>query len=137
MNIYLLTLTIDSTNTGDDQEEVDYEEVVQPHVIETGDSVKVKQVLDDAINETLINQTDFEPNYFWENLKLLLMFLSCCFAMIAQFYPIPFPDSRPLLGLCCAMYFIISTILQLMITYIDKDIILMSKATKVIIMISN
>lgn len=105
-------------------EDVVYEELPQPHVIETGDSVKVKQVLDDATNEILIGRGGFQPNYSWENIKLFLMFLSCVFAMIAQFFPIPFPDSRPLLGLCCAMYFILSTVLQLMITYIDKDVIM-------------
>ena len=116
-----------------EQDEIIYEEVPdspQPHVIETGDSVKVKQVLDDATTETLI-ENGFQPNYFWENLKLFLMFLSCVFAMIAQFYPIPFPDSRPLLGFCCAMYFILSTVLQGMITYIDKDIIMIGKADPV------
>jgi signal peptidase complex subunit 2 len=115
----------------DDGEEVVYTELPQPHVIETGDSVKVKQVLDDATTEILTNDAGFIPNYNWDNLKLLLMFLSCVFAMLAQFYPIPFPASRPLLGVCCAMYFILSTVLQFMITYIDKDIILMSKPEKV------
>ena len=108
-------------------EEVVYEEIPQPHVIETGDSVKVKQVLDDATTEILVAKGGFEPNYSWENIKLFLMFLSCVFAMIAQFFQIPFPDSRPLLGVCCAVYFIISGVLQLMITYIDKDIIMISK----------
>lgn len=115
-------------------QDVVYEEIVegpQPHVIETGDSVKVKQVLDDATSETLI-ENGFLPNYFWENMKLFLMFLSCVFAMIAQFYPIPFPDSRPLLGFCCAMYFVLSTILQLMITFIDKDTIMIGKPDQVI-----
>ena len=114
----------------DEQEDVIYEEcadVPQPHVIETGDSVKVKQVLDDATMEILNKEGGFATNYFWENIKLLLMFLSCVFAMAAQFYPIPFPDSRPLLGVCCAMYFILSSVLQFMITYIDKDIIMVSK----------
>mmetsp|Transcript_179 Transcript_179/g.224 ORF Transcript_179/g.224 Transcript_179/m.224 type:complete len:205 (-) Transcript_179:348-962(-) len=114
-------------------QDVVYEEIVegpQPHVIETGDSVKVKQVLDDATSETLI-ENGFLPNYFWENMKLFLMFLSCVFAMIAQFYPIPFPDSRPLLGFCCAMYFVLSTILQGMITFIDKDIIMIGKPDQV------
>lgn len=92
--------------------------------------MKVKQVLDDSTSEVLLNFGSFEPNYFWENIKLLLMFLSCVFAMIAQFYPIPFPDSRPLLGVCCAMYFILSSVLQFMITYIDKDIIMVSKPEK-------
>ena len=84
-------------------EEVVYEEIPQPHVIETGDSVKVKQVLDDATTEILVAKGGFEPNYSWENIKLFLMFLSCVFAMIAQFFQIPFPDSRPLLGVCCAV----------------------------------
>ena len=30
-----------------------YEEAPQPHVIETGDSLKVKQVLDDAVMNTV------------------------------------------------------------------------------------
>ena len=116
-----------------DDQEVTYEEIVEgppPHVIETGDSVKVKQVLDDATSETLI-EDGFIPNYFMENLKLFFMFLSCVFAMIAQFYPITFPDSRPLLGFCCVMYFLLSVILQGMITYIDKDVILISKPNEV------
>ena len=111
-------------------EEVDVADEPQPRVIETGDSVKVKQVLDDATTETLVSENVFEPNYMWENIKLLLMFLSCVFAMVAQFYPIPFPKSRPLLGVCCAMYFVLSSVLQFMITYIDKDIILISKPEK-------
>ena len=122
-----------SPHSLEQDQEVTYEEVAEepaPHVIETGDSVKVKQVLDDATSETLITD-GFVPNYFWENLKLFFMFLSCVFAMIAQFYPIPFPSSRPLLGFCCAMYFLLSTVLQGMITYIDKDIILIGKADKV------
>ena len=111
-----------------------YAELPEPHVIETGDSVKVKQVLDDATTEILTNDTEFIPNYFWDNIKLLLMFLSCVFAMLAQFYPIPFPASRPLLGACCAMYFILSTILQFMISYIDRDIILVSTPEKVLLL---
>ena len=125
------THTTPDQQDGDVQyEEVDVADEPQPRVIETGDSVKVKQVLDDATTETYVNEGVFEPNYVWENIKLVLMFLSCVFAMVAQFYPIPFPSSRPLLGVCCAMYFVLSSVLQFMITYIDKDIILVSKPEK-------
>lgn len=34
----------------------------------------------------------------WFDFKLLLMFVACATALIAQFYPLPFPDSRLLLG---------------------------------------
>lgn len=94
-------------------------------VIETGDSVKVKQVFDEAIVEA-VRDAGYEQNYFWENVKLSLMFISCVFAMVAQFFPIPFPASRPLLGLCCASYFILSVVLQYIISFIDKDTVLIT-----------
>jgi signal peptidase complex subunit 2 len=80
----------------------------------------------------IVKDAGYSPNYSWENLKLLLMFLSCVFALVAQFYPLPFPKSRPLLGACCAAYFILSTILQFMITYIDKDSIMIIKPNEVV-----
>lgn len=113
-----------------EEEEIIVEEVPQPHVIETGDSVKVKQVLDDA-TMAAITDAGFEANYSWDNFKLLLMFLSCVFAMIAQFYPMPFPASRPLLFFCCACYFIISSVLQFIVVFVDKDTIMFTRANKV------
>ena len=95
-------------------------------MIETGDSIKVKQVLDDA-TMAAITEAGYEPNYSWDNFKLLLMFFSCVFAMAAQFYPMPFPDSRVLLAVCCALYFIISTVLQLIVVFVDKDTIMFVK----------
>lgn len=113
------------------EEEIEvYEEIPEPHVIETGDSVKVKQVLDDATME-IIREAGYSINYSSENLKLFLMFLSCVSAMVAQFYPIPFPKSRMLLGACCAAYFILSSILQFIISFVDKDTILITQPTNV------
>lgn len=117
-------------STEQEEEEVVYEEVPEPHVIETGDSVKVKQVLDDATLEAVV-EAKYDPNFAAENLKLLLMFISCVFAMVAQFFPIPFPKSRPLLGVCCAGYFILSSVLQFIITFVDKDTIITTKVQKV------
>mmetsp|Transcript_5605 Transcript_5605/g.5800 ORF Transcript_5605/g.5800 Transcript_5605/m.5800 type:complete len:193 (-) Transcript_5605:191-769(-) len=106
----------------DDGDEV--EETTQ--IIETGDSVKVKQVLDDATMEAVV-EAGYDHNYEWENIKLALMLLSCLFAVTAQFYPMPFPQSRPLLGICCISYFILSSVLQFMVSYIDKDMIMYTK----------
>ena len=91
--------------------------------IETGDSIKVKQVLDESIVQTL-TWLKYEPDYSWENIKLLLMFISCIFAVIAQFYPIPFPDSRPLLGVCCVGYFVLSGVLQFIELYMDEGLVM-------------
>jgi hypothetical protein len=111
-------------------EDVVLEEEKQPFTIETGDSVKVKQVLDDATVKA-IPEGGYEGNYSWENTKLLLMFVSCVFAMVAQFFPMPFPASRPLLAVCCAAYFIISSVLQYIVTFVDKDTILFTKPKEV------
>jgi hypothetical protein len=46
-------------------EEVVYEEVKEPHVIETGDSVKVKQVLDDA-TISAVESAGYVANYSWD-----------------------------------------------------------------------
>ena len=100
-------------------------ELFDLQTIETGDSVKVKQIFDEAILEAIIN-AGYQQNFYWENIKLLLMLVSCIFAMVAQFYPIPFPESRPLLGLCCASYFLLSVLLQYVISYVDKDTIMIT-----------
>lgn len=112
------------------EEDVVYEDEQQPHIIETGDSVKVKQVLDDSTLQSIANM-GYEPNFSWANFEMMLMLLSCVFAMVAQFFPIPFPDSRPLLALCCAGYFIVSSILQFLVTFVDKDTIMFTKASEV------
>mmetsp|Transcript_20802 Transcript_20802/g.25860 ORF Transcript_20802/g.25860 Transcript_20802/m.25860 type:complete len:134 (-) Transcript_20802:1146-1547(-) len=61
-------------------------------------------------------------------MKIILMIIACLFAMTAQFYPMPFPKSRPLLGVCCSGYFIFSGILQLVVKFIERDAIIVTKA---------
>mmetsp|Transcript_41668 Transcript_41668/g.130551 ORF Transcript_41668/g.130551 Transcript_41668/m.130551 type:complete len:199 (+) Transcript_41668:288-884(+) len=102
------------------------EEEVEVMHIDTGDMIKVKQVLDEAAVVALA-EMDYEEDYFTDNIKLTVMVISCAFAMVAQFYPMPFPDSRPLLAVCCAGYFVFSCILQFIVTYIDKDTIMFIK----------
>lgn len=114
----------------EEEEEEEYEIVeveekeLEPRTIETGDSVKVKQVMDDATIELVMEKCGYDANFAAENIKLMLMFVSCVFAMVAQFYPAPFPDNRPILGVCCAAYFILSSVLQFIITYIDVDLVM-------------
>jgi signal peptidase complex subunit 2 len=101
-----------------------------PHPVEllqvdTGDMIKVKQVLDEGVAASLL---EYLPEHtMWDNLKLFLMFIACAFAMTAQFAPLPFPESRWILGGCGAIYFIISAILQLIQSFIDGDAILWTR----------
>mmetsp|Transcript_13070 Transcript_13070/g.19293 ORF Transcript_13070/g.19293 Transcript_13070/m.19293 type:complete len:184 (-) Transcript_13070:154-705(-) len=92
--------------------------------IDTGDFLKVKQTLDEAAIEAIGEQ--LEENHFLGNIKLLLMFIACAFACVAQFYPTPFPESRPILMVCCVAYFVLSGALQFIISYIEQDTIMIT-----------
>merc|ERR1719424_1992338 len=96
-----------------------------PQQVEIGDFVKVKQMLDESTAAAVI-ASKYPENLRWDNTKLALMVVACLFAMVAQFYPMPFPESRPLLGICCASYFIASSVLQLIVTYIEQDTIMLT-----------
>lgn len=110
----------------EDEEEEDYEEdELELLQVDLGDMVKLKQILDEAVASRILEK--LEEDYRLDNFKLGIMISACGFAMVAQFAPIPFPDSRPVLGLCCCVYFVLSGILQLITTFIDKDSILLTK----------
>lgn len=106
---------------GNEEDEV---ELLQ---VDLGDMVKLKQVLDETVSSAIVEMTDIPEDYRWDNVKLGIMALACVFAMIAQFAPIPFPESRPVLGICGSLYFMLSGILQFITTFIDKDCILLTK----------
>jgi len=93
--------------------------------VDVGDMMKLKQILDETVASTVLDH--IEEDYRLDNAKLALMSTACLFACFAQFAPIPFPDSRPVLGACCCLYFLLSGILQLITTFIDKDCILLTK----------
>ena len=78
-----------------------------------------------------IKDMGFEVNFQSDNIKLLLMFLACVAAVIAQFFPVPFPQNRIILGICCGSYFFISCVLQYIITFVDKDTIARTSSFKV------
>ena len=82
---------------GSNSAEAPKEDEDPPVNVDTGDSVKVKQTLDEAVVKAVLDH-GYEEHHTLDNAKLLLMLVACSFAMVAQFWPIPFPKSRPLLG---------------------------------------
>lgn len=120
----------------EEEEEVEIEEEMELLQVDVGDVIKVKQILDEAVAETLVSdelsahgdKVIIEEDYRHENIKLFLMALACVFASVAQFgLNSDFPNNRMWLGVCCASYFCLSGILQLIMTFIDKDCIMMTK----------
>ncbi len=115
------------------------EEVVLLQV-DTGDIIKLKQILDETVANTFLEENELEghdsraknvglkEDHKLSNIKLILMTVACTFAMVAQFSPVPFPECRPILGVCCTVYFALSGVLQLITTFLDKDCILITKA---------
>jgi len=125
-----------------DEEEED-EEMVYLQV-DTGDIIKLKQILDETVASAFLEDYVLEgsgnnmgrsticlsEDHTWNNIKLAVMTVACAFAMVAQFAPLPFPESRPVLGACCAAYFVLSGALQLITTFLDQDCILITKVMK-------
>ena len=121
----------------EEEEEAIIEEEMELLQVDVGDIIKVKQILDETVAGTIVSNEDLsahgekvqlEEEYGHDNLKLLLMATACIFAAVAQFgLASDFPKNRLWLGVCCASYFCISGILQLIMTFVDKDCIMMTK----------
>ncbi len=124
------------------EEEEDEEEEMVYLQVDTGDIIKLKQILDETVANTFLEDSildqlngssgnrislGFKEDHALNNLKLILMTVACAFAMVAQFAPLPFPEGRFVLGGCCAAYFVLSGVLQLIATFLDKDCILITK----------
>uniref|UniRef100_A0A7R9Z7Z3 Signal peptidase complex subunit 2 n=1 Tax=Pseudictyota dubia TaxID=2749911 RepID=A0A7R9Z7Z3_9STRA len=114
----------DEEGSEDDASEI---ELLQ---VDVGDVVKLKQILDETVAGTFLDKCSLVEDHTVDNIKLSIMALACTFAMVAQFAPLPFPDSRPVLGGCCAAYFVLSGFLQLVTTFWDKDCIMVTKAVE-------
>lgn len=88
--------------------------------INTGDGVTLKAQLDDNIIKVL-GETGFTEDHFWSNVKLLLLSGASIVALVAQFYPMPFPDSRTLLAVCCVLYLVFNVVLQVITWFVEQD----------------
>ncbi|KAL7545484.1 hypothetical protein ACHAWF_008835 [Thalassiosira exigua] len=120
----------------EEEEEIEEEEEVELLQVDVGDIIKVKQILDETVAGTIVSEeisahgeaVEIKEEYSHDNFKLFLMALACAFAAVAQFgLAADFPKNRFWLGVCCACYFCLSGILQLIMTFVDKDCILQTK----------
>jgi len=90
-----------------------------------GDTATTKGILDDAVVQSF-EDAGFAEDHRLSNLKLFLGALACAFALVAQFWPSPlapmgFPESRPLLLVCCVLYFFLSFTLQLITSFYEQS----------------
>ena len=95
--------------------------------VDLGDMVKVKQILDECVAAVVLEY--LPENTKWDNGKLGIMLAACCFAAVAQLNTsTAWPHHRLLLAVCGVMYFLLSTLLQFITTFIDQDTIVWTDA---------
>lgn len=90
------------------------------HPDASADTNNMKRLLDEGIVGAILSSTTLVEDLTYANVKLAIMVVSCVFACIAQFYPMPFPDSRLLLAVCVVVYFGLSGVLQYFTWFTDK-----------------
>lgn len=71
--------------------------------IDVYDSILVRATLSDAICVYLAESKAFKTNHWLSNLKLLLGAICCLCALVAQFYPKPFPHNYWVLVVTASM----------------------------------
>jgi len=96
--------------------------------IALSDPGAIKRVLDDTITKYFLEEVGYVEDTSISNLKLVLGTISVSLALTAQFYPAPFPQNYYVLLICCPIYFVFSSILQYMTTFVEKDFILWVKS---------
>jgi hypothetical protein len=78
--------------------------------------------------QIICSQTGLTPNHWSFDFKLLLMLAACAAGCYAQFNPTQFPENKTTIVLCVILYFIISSVYQCIVWFVDKDYVFVSKS---------
>lgn len=92
-----------------------------------GDSPTIKRLLDDAAIYILLDDEDghgYVEDTSMSNLKLIVGFAGVGASLISHVYPGAFPKNWWALLLCCAFYFAMSGILQLLLSFVELESII-------------
>jgi len=105
----------------------------QPKKTNLGDSATIKRIMDDAVIQVLLDDSEEGLGYVEDtalsNLKLVVGFAGVGASLVSHVYPAPFPKNWLVLLLCCAWYFLMSGILQLILSFCELESILLVRET--------
>ena len=96
-----------------------------------GDTATIKRILDDAVINVLLGDADSTSDYGFDedtsmsNLKLFVGFSAVGSSLLSHVYPAPFPRNWWCLLACCAAYFALSSVLQLLLSFVELESILL------------
>mmetsp|Transcript_3004 Transcript_3004/g.5078 ORF Transcript_3004/g.5078 Transcript_3004/m.5078 type:complete len:250 (+) Transcript_3004:63-812(+) len=97
-----------------------------------GDSGTMKRMLDDAAIKVVLESSElgYEEDTALSNVKLIIGFAGVGASLLSHVYPAPFPKNWWVLLGCCAWYFIASGILQLLLSFVELESILLMRGKR-------
>jgi len=87
------------------------------------DLSEVKRVVDER-SAACVLDAGYTEDFRTSNTKIVLGLSTCACALVAQFYPKPFPENYWVLVVCVTAYFLLNTVLQAFLHFRERDIIL-------------
>eukprot|EP00462_Mataza_sp_D1_P009490 CAMPEP_0175165030 /NCGR_PEP_ID=MMETSP0087-20121206/26806_1 /TAXON_ID=136419 /ORGANISM="Unknown Unknown, Strain D1" /LENGTH=179 /DNA_ID=CAMNT_0016454255 /DNA_START=18 /DNA_END=554 /DNA_ORIENTATION=+ len=66
-----------------------------------------KHCLDNAVKQFMVDKKQLSEDTRASNYKLIMGFVGTVIALMSQFYPMPFPECRPILAVGVVVYFIL------------------------------
>ena len=96
-----------------------------------GDSATIKRLMDDAVVHVLLDKEEgygYSEDTSMSNLKLFVGFIGVGASLVSHVYPAPFPKNWWVLLLCCAFYFAMSGVLQLLLSFVELESMLVVRA---------
>eukprot|EP00735_Rhodelphis_limneticus_P008072 TRINITY_DN20847_c0_g1::TRINITY_DN20847_c0_g1_i1::g.12424::m.12424 TRINITY_DN20847_c0_g1::TRINITY_DN20847_c0_g1_i1::g.12424 ORF type:complete len:178 (+),score=38.86,sp/Q55E35/SPCS2_DICDI/34.13/4e-30,SPC25/PF06703.6/1.5e-29,Polysacc_synt/PF01943.12/0.028 TRINITY_DN20847_c0_g1_i1:57-590(+) len=85
------------------------------------DQNAIKNCLDDSVVRFVTEELTYPENTKIMDTKILVGTIAILIALVAHFYPLPWPDNRILLGICAVVYFMCSGLLQFIVSFVEKD----------------